>query len=329
MPDKARVLTDKKLETLEKRITKIYRKALKNITAEWYDYMEHGKKHLNSLRLAFLNASGKDKDKAKKAYTDALRDYTLRNAQYDSMVDMITTRLAEVNKTALSYANDSLPEIYTLNYNQLSADAKKLGIDFALINEDVLKRRFLEDGIETPYMHLEKYLDIPKDKRWNMRQINSAVVQGIVQGESMDEIAKRILPIVAHNKNASIRNARTMVTGAENVGRLDSYKRLESQGAVLKKIWIATADKRTRDAHLALDGQEVDINDVFVDGNGDNLRYPGDPQAHPRTVYNCRCAMGTHIVGMRMSNGRIKYFSNDTSNNFHSGQIANEKTRRA
>ena len=328
MPDKARVLTDKKLKALEKRISKAYKEALKDITEEWERYMERGKKRLSRLRLAFLNASDADKAKAKKAYTDALRNYTLRNAQYDTMVDMVTTRLAEVNKTALSYANDSLPEIYTLNYNQLSADAKKLGIDYTLINEDVLKKRFLEDNIKTPYMYLEKYLDIPKDKRWNTRQLNSSVLQGIIQGESMDEIANRILPIVDNNKNASIRNARTMVTGAENVGRLDSYKRLEAQGAVLKKVWIATADSRTRDAHLALDGQEVDINEDFVDGNGDTLRYPGDPHAEPRTVYNCRCSMGAHVIGIRMSDGSIRYISGDSGSDFHRGQIAKEKASR-
>lgn len=326
MPDKARVLTDKKLKALEKRISKAYEEALKDITEEWERYMERGKKRLSRLRLAFLNASDEDKAEAKKAYTDALRNYTLRNAQYDNMVDVITTRLAEVNRIALAYANESLPEIYTLNYNQLSAEATKLGIDYGL--EDVLKKRFLEDDIKTPYMYLKKYLDIPKDKRWNTRQLNSSVLQGIIQGESMDEIAKRILPIVDNNRKAAIRNARTMVTGAENVGRLDGYKRLESQGAVLKKVWIATADSRTRDAHLALDGQEVDIDEDFVDGNGDTLRYPGDPQAHPRTVYNCRCSMGTHIIGIRMSNGRIRYISGDSGSDFHRGQIAKEKASR-
>ena len=137
--------------------------------------------------------------------------------------------------------------------------------------------------------------------------MNSAVLQGIIQGDSMDRIAERILPIVHNNESAAIRNARTMVTGAENQGRLDSFQELQDMGTVIKKKWIATLDDRVRAWHAEMDGDEVDLDENFVDGNGNELQYPGDPDAEPETVYNCRCAMEAVIVGFKDENGNVNY----------------------
>jgi GntR family transcriptional repressor for pyruvate dehydrogenase complex len=116
-----------------------------------------------------------------------------------------------------------------------------------------------------------------------------------LSGESMDKIANRILPIVDSNKSAAIRNARTMVTGAENGGRLDSYHRLEEDGVILEKGWMATMDDRVRESHAELDGEYVGIDDPFSNG----LMYPGDPDGDPEEVYNCRCTMVTRIVAFK------------------------------
>ena len=62
-------------------------------------------------------------------------------------------------------------------------------------------------------------------------------------------------------------------------------------GIKVKKKWIATLDSKTRDTHAELDGQEVDEDQPFV-VNGMEIMYPGDPNADPSLVYNCRCSLG-------------------------------------
>lgn len=97
------------------------------------------------------------------------------------------------------------------------------------------------------------------------------------------------------NKTQAIRSARTIVTGAENKGRQDSYKRAEADGIILQKEWIATNDSRTRHSHAALDGATVDQDKKFDNG----LMYPGDPSGRPEEVYNCRCTLVAKVNGFK------------------------------
>lgn len=348
MADKVRRWTDRKLLLMESKIDSIYREATEDLTEKWAEYMKRGEKRLKGLYDAYENASIADKAIALERYQKALESYTLKNQWYADMIDETTTRIAHVNQIALSYANGELPAIYAKNYAAVNADLVQLGLDkqYHVFSESAIKKMILTDKITTPYITHEKILNIPKDKRWNMKTINSQVLQGIIQGESIPQISSRIFPeimdktdmegltekekksVITKNKKSAIRNARTMVTGVENGGRLDSYKSLSQKGLVMQKVWISTADKRTRDWHLSMDGQLRNLNENFEDGNGDELRYPGDPKAEPRTVYNCRCGMRTEIIGFRKADGHIDYLEMRHEPGLHQEQIEKEKQKR-
>lgn len=90
---------------------------------------------------------------------------------------------------------------------------------------------------------------------------------------------------------ASVRNARTLVTNSQNAGRLDGMKRAQNMGIKMKKQWVATLDTKTRHEHVELDGQKVDVDEPFVTSDGDEIDFPGDDNAEPYLVYNCRCSM--------------------------------------
>ena len=191
---------------------------------------------------------------------------------------------------------------------------------FSLVDEKTVKRLVDDGDIELPYKDLDKI----KDKRWNTKQMSSKLLQGILNGDPVDKIAQSLIGIVSNNEAAAMRNARTMVTGAENRGRLDSYNELDEQGVVQKKKWIATPDDRTRESHLEIDGEEVDIGDKFTNG----LDFPGDPSGDPSEVYNCRCTMVDRIVGFRRADGSISYIDAERDSTTHDKQIDEERERR-
>ena len=141
------------------------------------------------------------------------------------------------------------------------------------------------------------------------------MLQAILQGETIPAIASRIANQVGEsNRKAAIRNARTITTGVENRGRVDSYKRAQEMGIDLRQQWVATLDSRTRHEHRLLDGQTAKVGGYF-EVEGDKIRYPGDPEAPGYLVYNCRCTLIAYMKGFERDmsdlNGRnTKNFDN-------------------
>lgn len=325
MADEARNWTDERLKEMERHIRRTYEQAQAEITAKWNAYMERGQARLSDLYAAYMSAPPDKKADALKKYQDAMKNYTLKNEWYREMVNDTAYRLAHTNEIAIAYINGEIPSIYAYNYNYIDPELRDIGIRWTLRDEYTVRNMMMSgDALLLP----QKHLNYAKDVAWNTKQINSAVLQGIIQGESIDKIAKRITPIVGNNEKAAVRTARTMVTGAENHGRQDRYRSYQDEGVVMKKVWIATPDGRTRDWHIDIDGEEVDVDAMFVDGHGNELEYPGDPGAEPETVYNCRCTMVSHLIGIRMKDGHIERFDEEKGTSLHDRQIAEELARR-
>lgn len=295
--DKAHKQTDKQLEKIERKLTKIYEDADFELSASWNDYMKKVEKKSVKLLKAIDEATDDEsRAKAEKEYQRFLRNSTLRDKHYAQMVEETAVQLYNVNETAVAYINGQLPETYALNLNwqnqQIASQVK--GYSYTLVDKATVKHLATTNKSFLPF----KKLNESKDVKWNTKKINSEVLQGVLQGESVPKIAKRIQKVQEMNTNASIRTARTMITSAENKGRLDSLKRAEADGIILEKEWIATSDSRTRDWHNELDGTTKPIDEPFENAIG-KIMFPGDPSADGANVYNCRCSMAGVVKGFK------------------------------
>ena len=290
MADKAHEQTDEKLERMERHLSAIYKRAYKEIKETAQAYFERFKKADEEKRKLLESGELSETD-----YKTWRKNKIMYGNRYESMKKQIAEQLLHINETAMSYINGELPEIYALNYNAVGESADGIGgYSFELVNPDVVKNLATEDKTLLPY----KYVDGKKDVRWNTKKINAEVLQGILQGESMDKIAKRMQTVTDMNRTSAIRNARTSVTSAENKARLDQMKKMEADGIILKKKWISTNDRRTRHWHSNLNGVTVELEDDFINEYG-KLQYPADPNGDPANVYNCRCTMVSEIIGFR------------------------------
>ena len=326
-PDAAQEWTDEYLEEVEEELRAMYTHAQEEITREWDAYLAAAAIALGALWLAYQKAAGDEKKQALREYQQAEQEYHRRNSEYQRLVDETAYRLLNVNRLAMEYINGSLPRVYLENYNQPIDGLDILpNLSFPIMPEDMLENLIRDGQVHLP----DRSIDPAKDVAWNIRQIENAVLQGILQGEDVWQIANRIRRIVDINRNAALRMARTMVTGAQNRGRLDRYNQLAAQGLILHKVWMATPDGRTRDWHLDMDGQERELDAPFIDGLGNELMYPADPSGPPETVYNCRCTMYSEMVGVRRADGSIRYVSGHYGTSaLHEEQMARERARRA
>ena len=287
MADKAHILTDEKLEEMEKRLSAIYSRAEKEIQKTAEEYFARFAKQDEAKRK--LLEQGKITEEE---YTKWRKGKVMYGKRFTEMKEQCAKQLLNVNQTAVAYINGELPEVYAINYNALAGSVDGVGgYSFTLVDADTVRNLAVTDTSLLPYKKIDPAKDIP----WNMKKINAETLQGILQGDSMDKIAKRIMNVQEMNKTQAIRSARTIVTGAENKGRQDSYARAEADGIILERTWLATNDSRTRHSHAVLDGETKPIDTPFSNG----LMYPGDPDGEPSEVYNCRCTLIAKVKGFK------------------------------
>ena len=189
--------------------------------------------------------------------------------------------------------------VWSENYNRYAYETEiQTGISFDIYNEDAVNRLIEED----PQLLPKWKIDEQKDYIWNQQKVENAVTQGIIQGESVDQITDRIARDLNTTNTAKMRMfARTAMNGAQNAARQKQFEDAVAKGINIEKQWMATLDNRTRDTHQRLDGQTVPVEHSFaVDTK--QIRYPGDPSASPELVYNCRCTMRAVFKGINDRN---------------------------
>lgn len=276
----ARQETDSLLEDLEKRIAKEYEQAAKEMGEKADKYFKSFTER--DAKKKALVESGELKEKE---YIRWRRGAMAHGKRYEDMIADLTNTAVNADKAAMDIVNGFLQETFRINANYGAYEVERAsGIDtnFTLYNKDAVA-----DLIKNqPDLLPKPSVDIPLDKRWNRQHLNSAITQGILQGDSIDHIAKRLRSVPDMDRRAAIRNARTMTTAAENAGSMHSYKRAEEMGIKGKKMWMATHDSRTRESHAMMDGETRDLDEAFSNG----LQEPGDMSVDmPEEVYNCRC----------------------------------------
>lgn len=285
--DEGRKEADKLLRQMESEVHRIYRQAYSEMQAKADNYLK------NFIQQDSKKRQQLQQGKISKAeYKQWRISHIATGKRWFEYANVLSTDMTNSNLIASSILNGHVPEAYAIGFNfgTYSIENQSLfDTSFTLYDRQTVERLIRNK----PDLLPKSNVNIPKDKRWNQAKLNSAVIQGIIQGETIPQIAERIAKVTNMNESSAIRNARTMFTSAENGGRIDSYKRAESMGIKMSKTWIATHDKRTRHSHRLLDGETVDnINEEFSNG----CLFPGDPDGDPEEIYNCRCSLISQVI---------------------------------
>ena len=290
--------TDALLADLEKRIRKEYSQAQREVQGKLDDYMS--RYYLKDKKWREWVKSGK---KTKDEYKQWQTGQLAVGKRWEAMKDTLAEDLYNADKIARSITKGYMPEVYAINHNYGTYEVEvgaKINTSYTLYDRQTVERLMRDDPDLLPARGKKVLKDIAEGKaiRWNKQQLQSVMMQGILQGESIPKLAKRLAKEVSDSDyKAAIRNARTMTTGAQNAGRVDSYKRAESMGIDMMQEWRAVFDLRTRHEHRQLDGQRRKVGEPF-EVEGIEINYPGDLSAPGYMVYNCRCTLRGIVAGL-------------------------------
>lgn len=321
MSDAGTRFTDERQAFLESKFERIYRQAQEEII-EKLDAHTKRQNAQTRVKLAQVKAGTLSEEEFNKWQAGQM----FIGKQWKDKVDSVATTLLTANQQANSMVEGEKRAVFgenaTFQAYKLEHDA---GVDLSFsVYDSATVTRLLRDD---PELLPRKRVNGRKDKAWNRRKISDAVAQGIIQGESVDEIAKRIAKQTSNtNKEAMKRYARTAMTAAQNAGRLEVMEEAKDAGIKVKKRWIATLDRRTREAHQHLDGQVQETDKPFWSMLG-YIMYPGDPDAKAANTWMCRCTLGYEYdeYPQQYSQRRayVEYYDDDGEFHRESHEIAN------
>lgn len=283
MADYGSKVTDRAISQADKELRKTYQQAKREM-----------QKKLSDFKKRF---AAKDKEKRKQRdegkiteeqYQQWLSGQVFIRHQWESKVEQINQVLLDHNRQAMKLVSEKRFDVFAENYNINAFEAeKRIAISFNVYSAESVAQLMLDD----PRLLPEWKIDKKKDYTWNSQKVNNIIRQGIIQGESVDQITDRLCDELSSQNNKKMRMfARTALNSAQNAGRQKQMEDAAEMGIEVKKQWLATLDNRTRDAHRGLDANIVPFNRPFHSSLGD-IMFPGDMNAAPANVYNCRCAM--------------------------------------
>ena len=295
--DFAAQMTDEEIERFERKLKKEYEKAQREIEKECKRYLKkYEKKDKLMQKKVEMNQLSRDD------YITWRMNQLAQGKRYQDLMRSIENQLVQTNVVAAQMVNDATPRVYTENINYAMYDVEK-GIkaqtSFSLYNTTTVRNSIMKGDMYIP----KASVDIPKDRLWNRKKVQSVFTQSVIKGESIPEISRSLRQVTDANIAQATRTARTCMTAVQNDARIDGYMQARELGIDVKKGWLATLDNRTRQSHRHLDGEIVELEEYFSNG----CMYPGDSHGDtsnsrygPAEYYNCRCTLVPKIGNAKM-----------------------------
>lgn len=289
MTDLDRIST-RHLNRLRRRILRVYGTARREMTEQLTEFLEHYQQ-LDAYKRAQLEA-GKITESD---YRTWLRNQVFQSEMMHQKLDNITQTCTTAQQTAYKLARDEQYDIFALGANWAFYELEQaagVAFNLTLYNTEAVKRLL----VENPKLVPNKRIKSESNKTYDARVFNRYVMQGIIQGKSVHDIATQAVKGMADTEvHWAMNNAITALTGAQNAGTLQQIRNAKERGIPIEKQWNSTLDYKTRNMHRLLDQQSVDPDEPFR-VQGYELQYPGDPNGAPEMVYHCRCTLTANLL---------------------------------
>jgi hypothetical protein len=244
-----------------KRLEQVYAQALKDINSNIEKQMKRYDPEIGDLPQSAI--------------------YQIKHQQL--LKDQIEGILERMHRDEFNTVAEYLDTCYEDGFVGSVFDLQGQDVPFAMpIDQESMVRAVQLDSKISKglYTRLGEDVDLLKAR------IASQVTRSIATGISYQETAKQLAMQTRVGYNNAVRIARTEGHRIQCQAADDAAHRAKDMGADIAKKWDATLDGRTRESHIAVDGEIREIDEPFSNG----LQFPSDPAGRAEEVINCRCA---------------------------------------
>ena len=288
MTDLDRIST-RQLNRLRRRILRVYGTARRKMTEQLTEFLEHYQK-LDAYKRQQLEA-GKITESD---YRTWLRNQVFQSEMMHQKLDNITQTCTTAQQTAYKLARDEQYDLFAFGANYAFYEMEQAAgtaFNLTLYSTEAVRRLLKENPKLVPNRRIKS----ESSRTYDARIFNRYVMQGIIQGKSVHDIAVQAVQGMADTEvHWAMNNAITALTGAQNAGTLQQLRNAQALGIEVQKRWNSTLDYRTREMHRLLDQETADLDEPF-EVEGYEIQYPGDPNAAPEMVYHCRCKLTSFL----------------------------------
>lgn len=195
------------------------------------------------------------------SYENLSRSKKMELKRMSAMLEAIDSQSQKLKTGLNGTIPDHLEKVGKMAYNELfyEYEQTRSAIQFALLPEEELKTI-----IETPVAGLRLSQRINDGVVSDLRKnIKSELTRSFVHGLSYQRTAKRLSELGSSSYRRALNITRTEAGRVSAIARQRSQKEAVDLGIEFKKMWVATLDKRTRNTHQHLDGQQVGPEEYF------------------------------------------------------------------
>lgn len=287
MADEGQKKTDKEIKKVEDQIKSVYGQAQKEIEDKLKNFEENFK-----IKKDIYYQKYKNHEITQKDYNSWRAGQLFQMEQWKAKRDQICDILHNANEQAANIVNGGTISAFAggANWTAYTLEHGE-GVNFGFgLYDTKTVTSLIKDN---PQILPKWKIDEPKEYVWNKQKVNNCVTQGIVQGESLQDIGKRIAEVTCNqNMNLAMTHAQTAMGGAQNAGRMQRLQDAKKLGMNVVKEWMATLDEHTRDSHAEIDGEQQPVGDKWHHIKFSNgCEYPCDPNGPAHEVFNCRCTL--------------------------------------
>lgn len=264
-------------EAVIKRLKQVYGVALKDINSKAQELQNQ----ITGLQAALKTVE----DATEKERLQSMIQSKVYQKQYqDALKKQIGSILDNMHVEEFKTVSEYLQKCYEDGFIGTMFDLQGQGIPlcFPLDQEAMVRAVQLDSKISNGL-----YSRLGEDVALLKKKITAQVSRGISTGMSFQQVAQQLAGYTNIGYNNAIRIARTEGHRIQVQGTMDACYKAKDVGADVVKQWDSTLDSRTRDSHVAVDGEIRELDEPFSNG----LKFPGDPAGGAAEVVNCRCAL--------------------------------------
>lgn len=227
----------------------------------------------------------------------------------EKVVDGFMKELNNAGSEAAQLIRESMVEIYQANREEttqrLTDEASRMydeDLSFALYDKrqiGVILQKNQSPMSKLAYKNMGQNPVI-------RRNLQNALAQSILLGESQRDLLKRIQRITGQTVSQARRVAQTERTRVQSQARVQAGEEARQKGVEVYHEWSCAFiqphktrhgfSSGSRESHMDLDGKTALAGEAFHTIWGNELRYPGDPSAPAREVINCHCTLIPHVL---------------------------------